>query len=267
MTLQKQPCGNTPFFSIIIASLNNVEALQRCISSINSQDFISYEVLISDGGSRDGTQSILNTKHVRNLNWWKSTSDHGIYCALNSALNEARGQWILILGSDDKLNNQSALSRAHLTITQHNIRANLVYGDLFIRSSKNIRLKKYPNFDVFCEQFSGAPFIHHQSAFVSREAVKKYGVFDTKYRIHADYDLMLRIIKDNPAVKIHDAFVEFDASGYSTRLKNIIISIKEVRSIRRNLGFPELNTRLFLIYCRQIFRTIHQILRSKTKTD
>ena len=245
-----------PFFSIVIASLNNFDYLRSCVDSINAQNFTSYEVLISDGGSTDATHSIIDPFHIRNLSWSKSSPDLGIYYALNSALAEIKGQWVLVLGSDDKLCDPDSLKRAHIAIVQSNNHSNLLYSDLLIRGPQGLRLKKYPDFDKFCTNFSGAPFIHHQTAFVSRNAICEFGSFDTRYRIHADYDLMLRMIIGKPAIKINDTFVEYNSSGYSSRIKNIIKSVNEVREIRRKLGFPEFNLRLGLIYSRLLLRSM-----------
>lgn len=245
-----------PFFSIIIASLNNYEELQKCVASINVQNYTSYEVLISDGGSIDSTSQFLLPKFIRNLSWSKSDPDDGIYHALNFALLEAKGQWILVLGSDDNLSDADALSRAFVFINRYVGKSNLFYADLFIRDLQGIRLKKYPEFEKFCNQFSGAPFIHHQSAFISREAINHCGLFDTKYRINSDYDLMLRVIKDIPPVKVNDAFVVFNTTGYSSQLKNIIQSVSEVCAIRKKFGFRPFNLRLGFIYLLQIVRTV-----------
>jgi glycosyltransferase involved in cell wall biosynthesis len=247
--------ADAPFFSIVIASLNNINNLLLCVDSLNSQNFKSYEVLVSDGGSTDGTQSILTDAHIRNLKWWKSCPDLGIYYALNSAVSEAKGHWILVLGSDDKLRDQNALSRAFAAINHRRKGFTLMYSNIFIRNSNNIRLKKYPDIEEFSKKFAGAPFIHHQSAFVARKAMLNVGLFDVTYRVHADYDLMLRVIKEGSAIKIDDAFVVFNAAGYSSRFKNIIRSFNEVRCIRKKLGFQQLNLKLVLIYVRVLVRS------------
>lgn len=246
--------SEVPFFSIVIASLNNVHGLLECIESINSQDFQSYEVLISDGGSIDGTLSLLSGGHIRNLKWWKSKPDSGIYHALNSAIVEANGDWILVLGSDDKFSDSTALSRAFAVIYNNKKSYSLMYSDILIRTNSTTRLKTYPDFEDFCDKFAGAPFIHHQSAFVSRKSMLNVGLFNTYFRIHADYDLVLQIIKSHPAFKINDTFVVFNANGYSSKLKNVVRSFNEIRFVRQKNGFKQLNMRILLIYFRALFR-------------
>lgn len=242
------------FFSIIIASFNCIEEIQECIGTINSQTFRSYEILISDGGSFDGTASFINSKNIRNLIWSKSGSDTGIYSALNAALPNINGDWVIVLGADDKFHDENSLRSAAEQIANCKEHALLFYSDIFIRQKSSLRMKKYPEFNRFCSIYSGAPFIHHQSAFISRDAFFSVGFFDESFRIHADYDLILRVLRVGAARKIHGAFVEYNASGYSSKFRNIWRSICEVFQIRAKNGHPPFNLRLVMIYVRQVLR-------------
>lgn len=262
MMLSPKEEAEQPFFSIVIASLNNFYSLSSCINSINAQSFTSYEVLVSDGGSSDLTRSILNLGCIRNLSWSRSSSDSGIYDALNYALAEVRGKWVLVLGSDDRLCDTDSLLRASVAIGSHEGENNIFYSDLQILDFGGSRLKKYPDFDRFVNIFSGAPFIHHQTAFVSYSAIRDVGKFDTEYKIHADYDFILHVLKRGQAVKINDAFVEFNSFGYSSKLVNILRSFQEVRRIRRKHGFRGFNLRLGLIYSRMVIRSVFKFLCS-----
>jgi len=245
-----------PLFSIVIATLNNYEDLQKCINSINSQTYTNYEVLISDGASVDGTVEFLNSQSIRNLGWYKSDRDHGIYSALNAAFSHAQGKWIVVLGADDRLVDNYVLERASLAISCQSQDVVLVYSDLHIRRLNSVTYKQYPAFEEFCRRFSGAPFIHHQSAILRLEAVQKIGEFNTLYKIHADYDLILRVLRIGAVCKINDVFVEYNASGFSSKLENIRRSFLEVFRIRQNLGFQGVTSRIVLIYIKMIINSL-----------
>ena len=60
------------------------------------------ELLIADGGSRDGTRDIIE-RHADRLAWWVSEPDSGLYNAWNKAIPHAKGEWICFLGADDVL--------------------------------------------------------------------------------------------------------------------------------------------------------------------
>lgn len=57
---------NLPPISFIVLTLNNHETIRSCIESIISQKYSSFEVLVIDGGSNDGTKEIV--KEYENLN-------------------------------------------------------------------------------------------------------------------------------------------------------------------------------------------------------
>ena len=251
-----------PLFSIVIATLNNYDDLMKCINSINTQTCTDYEVLISDGASVDGTIGLLSSQLIRNLSWFKSDRDEGIYNALNAAFSHARGKWILVLGSDDRLVDNNVLERASLVMSSQAQDVVLVYSDLNIRRFSSVTYKRYPAFEEFCQRYSGAPFIHHQSALIKLEAVKQIGAFNATYKIHADYDLMLRVLRLGSACKINDVFVEYNASGFSSKLKNISKSFFEVFRIRKNLGFRGVTTRIILIYIKLIIYSIWSNIRN-----
>jgi glycosyltransferase involved in cell wall biosynthesis len=196
-----------PFFSVIIASLNNVEALTNCINSINKQTFNSYEVIVSDGGSNDGSILLLQPNIIRNLKWHKSCKDNGIYDALNIGISKANGQWLLVLGSDDLLSDENALLRAYNIILLDVTTPHFYYSDIFIKNKKKIKIKKYSPINIFNREYAGGPFFHHQSVFFKRSSIIELGYFDITYKIHADYFLLLKAHLIIPAKKINSSFV------------------------------------------------------------
>lgn len=53
--------------SVIIATYNRVESLDKCLASLTKQSFKNFEVIIVDGGSKDETDKIIN-KYFDKLN-------------------------------------------------------------------------------------------------------------------------------------------------------------------------------------------------------
>lgn len=244
------------FFSIVIATYNVKHELIRCIDSIQNQNFTDYELLISDGGSVDGTAEYVTSTEIKNLTWYKSAQDEGIYDALNMALDRASGRWVLVLGADDRLAGSDALLRAYTQIESLGLKTGIAYSDLYISGRKGTVLKKYPEFDKFQRRYNGGAFIHHQTAFVARESLVGEGKFSLKYKVHADYDFMLKVTKISGAVKIDGAYVEFNSHGYSSKLSNLWQSFHEIYSIRQSHGYFPMPPRLLITYCALLVRRI-----------
>ena len=99
----------TPRFSIVIPAYNAEAYLQPCLDSIFSQDFPDFEVIVIDDGSTDGTAALLHrypqAKVIRQENQGMST-------ARNRGIDEARGEYILFVDSDDLLTDNALAALA-----------------------------------------------------------------------------------------------------------------------------------------------------------
>ena len=89
---------NQPLISIITPSYNRAEMIREAVESILVQDYPSMEHIIIDGGSTDGTLSILKQYPPLKI---RTEPDNGIYDALNKGLGIANGEIIGFLNTDD----------------------------------------------------------------------------------------------------------------------------------------------------------------------
>jgi glycosyltransferase involved in cell wall biosynthesis len=93
----------TPMFTVFTPTYNRAHTLQRVYDSLRAQTCRSFEWLIVDDGSSDGTAGLIET--------WRRMSDFpiryfvqpnaGKHVAHNRALEEARGTFFIVLDSDD----------------------------------------------------------------------------------------------------------------------------------------------------------------------
>src|SRR6202050_3332724 len=94
--------------SVIVAVLNRASTLQRCIDSVADQTHHALELILFDGGSKDGSREILEANTAK-ITHWQSGPDRGIPQAWNMALERATGEWICFLGADDRFATSSAI--------------------------------------------------------------------------------------------------------------------------------------------------------------
>lgn len=79
-------------FSIIVVCLNPGDKLNRTLDSVLSQTFSDYEIVVKDGGSRDG--SVESMRLDARIRFYKE-QDGGIYEAMNQAVSHVKGDFVL----------------------------------------------------------------------------------------------------------------------------------------------------------------------------
>ncbi len=95
---------NSPFFSIITPVYNRKDCMKNAIQSITTQDFDSWEYIIVDDGSVDGTAEIVDKEAATDerIKVFHQPHNQGVSAARNRGIENARGKYLLFLDSDDE---------------------------------------------------------------------------------------------------------------------------------------------------------------------
>lgn len=225
--------------TLITATFNSAISIKTCLESVVSQDYKDLEYLIIDGKSSDDTLKIVKDYQQKYPNIkLVSEKDYGIYDALNKGIQLATGDVVGFVHSDDLLANNHIVS--DIVNQLQNEQLDGVYGDLQyvdkVDLNKVIRLWKSCAFKLSLLKQGWMPA--HPTLFLKKEVYEKHGLFDLTYKIAADYDFMLRVLKDN-SLKfgyLPKVFTKMRVGGASNRsIKNIIQKTKEdYRAISSN---------------------------------
>jgi glycosyltransferase involved in cell wall biosynthesis len=208
--------GMSPTLSIVIATYNAADSLQRCLDSIWGQDYERIQVVVMDGGSRDGTRSIIEGNHDR-IGYWRSEPDKGIYDAWNKALDHATGDWVLFLGADDRLAGPDVLHRMARALSGVEPTTRVVYASLVVvgQDGAAVRCVGAPWEELRALLAVGLP-LPHPATFHQRGLFDDVGRFDASYRISGDYELLLRELLVRPPQFVPGVVVvEMRAGGIS----------------------------------------------------
>ena len=174
-------------FSIVTITKNNLDGLKRTHKSLGAQTCRDYEWIVVDGGSSDGTKSYLQgTKAI-----WSSGRDKGIYDAMNKAIPEVSGDYVLFLNAGDMLAGPRVLARIDSAIRACRKTPAFVYGDSCETTAdrKLAAKKSRPH-----KSYRRGMFTHHQAMLYRRERLQKMR-YNLDYRIAADYDLTCRFLR------------------------------------------------------------------------
>jgi glycosyltransferase involved in cell wall biosynthesis len=233
-------------FSVITAVYNRVDTIARAIGSLQAQDYSSYEHVIVDGQSDDGTlQKIMTMFDDRTV--LISEPDDGIYDALNKGLSRSTGEVIGFMHSDDLYYNDTVLSRVSEIFSDGDV--DIVYGDavFFVKDRPDNLVRKYHSGSFSLRRLAWGWMPSHPSMFIHRRVYEKFGYFKTDYKIAADYEFLCRIMAGaNLKVSyVQEVFVRMQVGGASTGgIANTVLLNKEVlRSCREN----HIYTNMFMI--------------------
>jgi glycosyltransferase involved in cell wall biosynthesis len=232
--------------SIITAVYNRNNTIERALMSIKKQTYKNIELIIIDGGSKDGT---INTiKNIIDENdIFISESDNGIYDALNKGISLSSGEVIAFLHSDDMYINDAVLLNVAKCFSDKSI--DVVYGDISFFYPKNPLkvIRKYKSDCLSRKNLAWGKMPAHPAIFIKRQIYSEIGLFDSDFNIAADYEFLCRAVT-HKSLKTHylpKVLVKMQLGGKSTQgIKNTILLNKEVMMAIKKNG---IYTNLFMI--------------------
>jgi len=241
--------------SIITVSYNSEKTIEDTIKSVFNQQFVDLEYIIIDGGSKDNTMEIVN-KYKDKITKVISESDRGIYDAMNKGIALATGEVVGIINSDDFFHHKTVLQEVEKKFENSNVDGvygNISYVDRF-DVCKEVRFWYAGEYNE--NKLKRGWIMPHPAFFVKKKVYNDFGLFNLDFKIAADYELMLRFLKNNLQIKyLNKTLVCMREGGYSAKnIKQRISGWKELYQAWRvnNLKPPR-----WLFLTRPLFK-IHQ---------
>ena len=179
--------------SVITVAYNAAETIADSLRSVAAQTHPEVEHILVDGASADGTLEIIKRhgKHVAQL---ISEPDQGVYDAMNKGLHLATGEVIGFLNADDVYMRPEVLARVAETLADPTLDAcyaDLVYVD---RVQTNRAVRHWTSRNYAPGLFEKGWMPAHPTFFVRKSVYEKFGGFNLRYRLQADFELALRFI-------------------------------------------------------------------------
>ena len=219
-----------PALSIITINYNNRSGLEKTILSVVSQTFKDFEFIIIDGGSKDGSAELLNA-HASTITYSVSEKDTGIYNAQNKGIKNAIGDYLLFLNSGDFLCDKHVLEN----VFSRKLDQDIIYGNMLINwGNKAITQGKMP--DTITKEHLFKDTLWHPVSFIKKILFDKYGMYNEKYKLVADYDFFFKVIIQHQVSTKHiDVFIcEFNMDGQSSKAENKLIEKQERRLVQES---------------------------------
>jgi glycosyltransferase involved in cell wall biosynthesis len=231
------PGSGTPgLVSVIIPCYNRAHIVRETIDSVLAQTYRNLEALVIDDGSTDDTREVVSSYPDPRIRYFHRENG-GLSAARNSGLNNARGEFVAFLDSDDTWHPWKLA--AQIEIFRRHPEAGLIWSDMStftsigeILSLRHLRtyyavyesvnferthrragtltelvsdappdLAECPYYvaDVFKEMFGGN-LVHPSTAIVRRERLQKSGPFEPEVTGPGaeDYHFYFRVTAHGP---------------------------------------------------------------------
>ena len=202
------------FYSIIVVCLNSGQRLFDTLDSIVAQQYDNYEIVIKDGGSKDGSTEKIAEKYPEYQDKIRlyTQKDTGIYDAMNQAAALAEGEYFLFLNTGDLFFNDRVLADVTEELAGKEEKPGIVYGNLYHRALETIIYASPVMNDFTC--YRNVPC--HQTCFYRKDLFAKRA-YDPKYNVRADYEHFLWCFYEEKTLISYVPVVvaSYEGGGYS----------------------------------------------------
>lgn len=223
--------------SIITVAYNSAATIVDTLVSVRAQTHADIEHIVVDGGSTDDTVALVRA-HARPSTVLVSEPDNGIYDAMNKGLRLATGELIGCLNADDVFAGAQVVADVAALAQRDDAQA--VYGDLvYVRQDRLEQVVRYWRSGAFQpSRLSFGWMPPHPTLYFRRSLLSTVGEYDTSFRIAADYDYMLRLLRQ-PGLRVAylpRVLVKMRLGGVSNRsLRSVLLKSREdLRALRQN---------------------------------
>ena len=213
--------------SVIIPTYNRKKTLARAIQSVINQSLSPFEILIIDDGSNDGTEEWVK-ENFRNIKYIYQ-NNHGVSSARNIGIENAYGDWVAFLDSDDEWLPNKLFEQ--VKSIQSNPKIKFFHtNEIWIRNGVRVnQMKKHKKYGGYIfEKCLDICRISPSSVLIQKEVFDNIGVFDESLRVCEDYDLWLRITSKYPVVFL-DVPLIYKYGGHADQLSKVNDGIESYR--------------------------------------
>jgi len=232
-----------PLISIITVVYNGQKEIENTIKSVLLQNYDNTEYIIVDGGSSDGTISIIK-KYDKYLDYWISQKDKGTFDAWNKGIILSTGDYICFLNAGDYFT-ENALNLIVKKINQKKI--DIIFSPV-------LKKKKFYGFypKKIYSRLNIIPSF--TSTFVNKNIYKKYGLFNLNLKHFSDYEFIYRIINEKNLIwdttDKNKIITVFDLKGGTSKLKILDLLKSELKIRLKYESYIFVLIKIFLKYIR-----------------
>ena len=249
--------------SIITICYNNESDIRATIESVLGQTYTDIEYIVKDGGSTDGTMTIVDEYRDR-IDKVISAPDKGLYDALNQGMQAATGDVIGMIHAGDRLHDSRVIEDIAGFFEHDGVDVMYGHSRIVDTRGRTVRLNRSPRYSKRLVRWGW--MASHQSIYVRREVLQRYGYYTMNVGGSGDYEWFVKYFykhADELRIQRNDRYiVRFTLGGQSTKNKRERIGRKNrdiLRQCWKNNGLKP----PFALPYRKFMWTLRQFVLAK----
>ena len=186
-----------PQVTVVIPARNAGATLSATLDSLLAQSSQSWEALIVDDGSTDGTAAIIESYAARDGRFSRLLgAGQGVSAARNAGLAAARGRWVLFLDADDWIEQRHLATMTAALAANPGALAAYCGCRRVIPDGSLAESRSLPSFaqDAF-EMLARSCYVAIHAVLIDRAVVTSVGAFDPGLKTCEDWDLWQRVAR------------------------------------------------------------------------
>jgi glycosyltransferase involved in cell wall biosynthesis len=202
--------------TVIVSTFNSEASVAGTLQSIREQSQQPDQILVIDGGSRDGTLKVV-APFLRRCDRIVSEPDHGPYDAMNKGIRLAQSKLVATLNSDDRWLPRTLELVEKTFINSPEV--GIVHGDVQYVSDGSNTLRIRPTTGFWRSLGLGLPTVH-PATFIRKDVYLRHGFYNFKrFPITADQEFVYRVLAQVVKDKyVGEVLTVMMAGGLSTRV-------------------------------------------------
>lgn len=191
-----------PLVTIIVPTLNDEKYLEDSLASIFEQSYKNIECIIVDGGSTDSTTNIVD-KYSHRIEQVIDLHTSNRFERINRGLDSANGEIIGILDPNNTYFDRDVISTIIDQIEK--TKSDMIWGDLvYVENKNDNKITMYWKSSGYqtgiLEKGWTPPF---PTLFTRKTIYEKYGSYNTRFRVAADYEMILKLLRKHDIRTTH----------------------------------------------------------------
>jgi glycosyltransferase involved in cell wall biosynthesis len=272
---------NNSKISVLMNCFNSEIFIKESVQSLVNQTYTNWELIVWDDASTDGTLDILKCFKDNRIKIYTNSSHCGLGSGRIKAQKFLKGDYISILDSDDVYEKDKLRNQIEAFNRNHELSLVTSWYSTINKNSKQIsKIKLSNNLSEIKNELCGDNIFAHSSIMYKRIDAEKVGWYSEKFEYSQDYDLTIKLLKNNSFYIVPDYLVKIrDIDSSMTRnsslhsliikehleilnyIKNDYILNKKQKKINdKNLNKVNLKILLFNLQKKCSFRKIFDIL-------